>query len=151
MIPTGPSDGTAAQGAYAGDISPKEAWEILARDPKAQLVDVRTDAEWAYVGLPDLKGLGKEPLLVPWKLFPGQQVNANFPAEVSAKFPARDTPLLFICRSGVRSKDAAIALTKLGYARCYNVAQGFEGDRDDQAHRNTKGGWRVAGLPWVQS
>jgi rhodanese-related sulfurtransferase len=151
MTPTGPGDGTAASGAYAGDVSPKQAWEMLAREPKAQLVDVRTDAEWAYVGLPDLKALGKEPVFAPWKLFPGQQVNADFLAQVSAKFPARDTPLLFLCRSGVRSKDAAIAMTKLGYARCYNVAQGFEGDRDAQAHRNTKGGWRVDGLPWVQS
>ena len=147
----GPSDGTAASGAYGGDIPPKEAWERLAREPKAQLVDVRTDAEWAYVGLPDLKALGKEPLLVPWKLFPSQQVNPDFLAAVSAKFPDRETPLFFICRSGVRSKDAAIAMTRLGYARCYNVAQGFEGDRDDRAHRNTKGGWRLAGLPWVQS
>ena len=147
----GPSDGTAGQGAYGGDISPKEAWEMLAREPKAQLVDVRTDAEWAYVGLPDLKGLGKEPLLVPWKLFPNQQVNADFPKALSARFPDRDTPLLFLCRSGVRSRDAAIAMTALGYKRCFNIAQGFEGDRDDRAHRNSKGGWRVDGLPWVQS
>ncbi|MBM3581445.1 MAG: rhodanese-like domain-containing protein [Alphaproteobacteria bacterium] len=147
----GPSDGTAAPGAYAGDISPKEAWEMLAREPKAQLVDVRTDAEWTYVGLPDLKALGKEPFLAPWKLFPSQQVNADFPHALIARFPARDTPLLFLCRSGVRSRAAAVAMTQLGYGRCYNVAHGFEGDRDDRAHRNTKGGWRVDGLPWAQS
>ena len=139
------------KGAYAGDITPKEAWEILAREPRAQLVDVRTDAEWAYVGVVDLRALGKEPLLVPWKLFPGQQVNAEFVVQVREKIPERDVPLLLLCRSGVRSKDAAIALTREGYARCYNVAQGFEGDRDDKTHRNTRGGWRVDGLPWIQS
>ena len=145
------SDSPAATSAYAGDITPKEAWDMLAREPRAQLIDVRTDAEWAYVGVVDLRTLGKEPLLVPWKFFPSQQVNPGFVAQVREKFPERDAPLLLICRSGIRSKDAAIALTREGYARCYNVAQGFEGDRDDKAHRNSRGGWRVDGLPWIQS
>lgn len=145
------SDDPVNKGAYAGDVTPKEAWEMLARESRAQIIDVRTDAEWAYVGVVDVRGLGKETFFAPWKLFPSQQVNADFVALVRAKFPERDTPLLFLCRSGVRSKDAAIALTREGYARCYNIAQGFEGDRDAQAHRNTKSGWRVDGLPWIQS
>ncbi len=145
------SDDRVNKGAYAGDVTPRQAWEMLAREPRAQLIDVRTDAEWAYVGVVDLRPLGKEPFLAPWKLFPSQQANHDFVAQVREKFPERDAPLLLLCRSGPRAKDAAIALTREGYARCYNIAQGFEGDRDDKTHRNTRGGWRVDGLPWIQS
>ncbi len=135
---------------YAGDIVPSEAWRILEQDPKAVLVDVRTDAEWAYVGLPDLSALGKRILCVSWQVFPAMAVNPDFAEEVASQGVAKDQPLLFICRSGVRSRHAAVALTALGYERCYNVAQGFEGDCDEGRHRGTVGGWKAAGLPWVQ-
>ncbi len=136
--------------AYAGDISPKQAWEILAKNPKAALVDVRTDAEFAYVGNPDLSRLGKQVVRVFWKVFPSMEPNPNFVAEVGRSGVAKDAPLLFLCRSGVRSRDAAIAMTAAGYEECYNVAGGFEGDKDGTGHRGTVNGWKVAGLPWVQ-
>lgn len=135
---------------YAGDVAPNEAWRILEEDPRAVLVDVRTDAEWAYVGLPDLSALGKKTLCVSWQVFPAMSANPHFADELAGQGVAKDQPLLFICRSGVRSRHAAVALTALGYERCYNVAQGFEGDCDERRHRGTTGGWKVAGLPWVQ-
>lgn len=137
-------------GAYAGDISPSRAWEILEGDAGAVLVDVRTPAEWTYVGIPDLRSLGKQPVMVPWALYPSNQINPAFAAEIAAAGIDADAPVLFICRSGVRSRAAAIAMTAHGFGTCYNVAHGFEGDPDDQRHRGTVSGWKVEGLPWLQ-
>jgi rhodanese-related sulfurtransferase len=137
--------------AYAGDVTPTEAWKVLAEDPKATLVDVRTQPELLYVGIPDLSSLDKAPLFVPWKVFPRMEVNPDFVRQVADGGVDPDTPLLFLCRSGHRSKDAAIAMTAAGFKKCYNVAQGFEGDLDPTRHRSTIGGWRCAGLPWVQT
>ena len=139
-----------ADKSYAGDISPKQAWDILADNPKAVLVDVRTDAEFAYVGNPDLGSLGKQVLRVYWKVFPAMEPNPNFVAEVGTAGVAKDAPLLFLCRSGVRSRDAAVAMTAAGFKECYNVAGGFEGDKDGSGHRGRVNGWKVAGLPWTQ-
>lgn len=135
---------------YAGDIKPKDAWEILQNDPDACLIDVRTDAEWRYVGLPKLDKLGKSSYCVSWQVFPDNKLNERFVEQVKAKGVRTDQPLLLLCRSGQRSKHAAIALTAAGYERCYNVAEGFEGDRDGGGHRGSVGGWKVAGLPWDQ-
>jgi rhodanese-related sulfurtransferase len=137
-------------GPYAGDITPTQAWEILNALLEAVLIDVRTPAEWAYVGLPDLSAIGKQPLLIPWALFPSMTINADFGAEVESAVADRDAPLVFICRSGGRSRAAAIAMTARGYKSCYNVASGFEGDPDSQRHRGTISGWKVEDLPWVQ-
>lgn len=136
---------------YAGDISPETAWEILTDDPRATLVDVRTDAEWTYVGVPDLRGIGKEPLFVQWKHYPTMTVNPKFVDEVSESGVNPEDTLVLMCRSGQRSAAAAQALTEAGFRRCYNVAEGFEGDKDANGQRNSLGGWRVRGLPWVQS
>jgi rhodanese-related sulfurtransferase len=136
---------------YAGDISPETAWEILTDDPRATLVDVRTDAEWAYVGVPDLRGIGKEPLFIQWKHYPTMTVNPRFVDEVSESGVNPEDTLVLMCRSGQRSAAAAQALTEAGFRRCYNVAEGFEGDKDANGQRNALGGWRVRGLPWVQS
>jgi rhodanese-related sulfurtransferase len=135
---------------YAGDIMPTQAWDMLAKNPKAVLVDVRTDAEFSYVGNPDLSHLGKQALRVYWKVFPTMNLNPDFVAEVEKSGVAKDTPLLFLCRSGVRSRDAAIAMTAAGFKECYNVAGGFEGDKDATGHRGTINGWKVDGLPWEQ-
>lgn len=137
-------------GPYAGDITPQDAWQILSEDPRSVLVDVRTPAEWSYVGIPDLSTLGKKPLLIPWQLFPTMEVNAGFADQVMAGELAADAPLLFLCRSGARSRAAAIALTQKGFQRCFNIAYGFEGDPDASRHRGTVNGWKVEGLPWVQ-
>lgn len=135
---------------YAGDIGPRQAWEMLERDPKAMLIDVRTPAEWAYVGVPDLSRIGKQPVFVPWQLFPSMQQNPQFIEHMQMTGVDPDAPLLFICRSGVRSRAAAIAMTERGYRACYNIASGFEGDPDVAKHRGTVNGWKVEGLPWMQ-
>ncbi len=135
---------------YAGDLSPKETWELMQDDKRAVLVDVRTDAEFAYVGGPDPKAF-KNPLVkISWILFPGMDRNSHFEDSVRDAVPEKDTPILFLCRSGQRSAAAAKAMTALGYARCYNIAEGFEGDKDGAGHRGTVNGWKVRGLPWVQ-
>ncbi|MGB0684239.1 MAG: rhodanese-like domain-containing protein [Magnetovibrionaceae bacterium] len=134
---------------YAGDLTPKQAWEKLQNEDKAVLVDVRTQAEWNFVGVPEL-GPGREPLFVQWQKFPSGLVNTEFVDQVREKVPAPDTPILFLCRSGGRSAAAATALTEAGYGSCYNVLSGFEGDKDGDGHRGTTGGWKVEGLPWKQ-
>jgi rhodanese-related sulfurtransferase len=128
---------------YAGALEPSEAWALLQHDPSARLVDVRSRAEWEYVGrVPDA-------VEIEWKTWPGMVPNPAFLGALSGAIdPA--APALFMCRSGARSSDAATAATAAGFTECYNVLQGFEGDRDADGHRNTVGGWRAAGLPWVQ-
>ena len=135
---------------YAGDLSPEESWQLLSSDPNAEMIDVRTDAEFSYVGLPDLSATGKELRLISWKVFPSMDINPLFEADVEALGFDKEQPILFLCRSGVRSRAAAHAITALGYSRCFNVAEGFEGDNDDAKHRGTVNGWKVRGLPWVQ-
>jgi rhodanese-related sulfurtransferase len=133
---------------YAGDLPPGDAFERLVSDPDAVLVDVRTPAEWQYVGVPDLSSIGKRVVGVSWPL-PGQGTAQHFVEQLGDLEPG--TPLLFICRSGHRSRSAAVAATAAGFAEAYNVAEGFEGDLDPTGHRGTVSGWKVAGLPWRQT
>jgi rhodanese-related sulfurtransferase len=140
---------------YAGDIGVSEAWDMLASDPKAQLIDVRTAAEWTFVGVPDLSRLGRPVHCLEWQSFPSMAIDPDF-AKVTADELRRagagpDTPLLFLCRSGARSRAAAIAMTRAGFTRAYNVAGGFEGDIDHDGHRGHKTGWKAANLPWRQT
>jgi len=136
------------------DVSVVETWARLESDPGAVLIDVRTRAEWAFVGLPDLTSLGKQPVLIEWQSFPDNRVDAQFAARLASTLKdagvGQDAELLFICRSGGRSKMAAQALSGLGFTRCRNVADGFEGPLDPHRHRGATGGWKNAGLPWVQ-
>lgn len=139
-----------SDGTYAGEVTPKESWKALADESAATLIDVRTGAEWTFVGTVDLSSLGKEPMLVPWQVFPGMDQNPEFIAAIGDSGLATDAPLYFMCRSGARSLKAAIALTAAGYTRCFNVTSGFEGDTDALHHRGTTNGWKADGLPWVQ-
>ena len=135
---------------YAGDVTADEAWHLLNDDPDAVLVDVRTRAEWMFVGIPDLAAAGKEPALVQWQVFPAMSENPNFGDELAAKGATLDKALLFICRTANRSPQAARAMTARGCRRCYVVSGGFEGPPDGDKHRGTRDGWKAAGLPWVQ-
>ncbi len=135
---------------YAGDVTSQEAWEILRQRGDAVLVDCRTDVEWCFVGLPELAELNKKPLLIPWQTYPDMRVNESFEKEVRAKGVRPDQTVLLICRSGQRSRLAAMALTSAGYRHCYNVADGFEGPHDERRQRGRVEGWKVAGLPWTQ-
>ena len=145
-----PKPPRAEDGAYAGDTTPRQTWAVLKGNVSAVLVDVRTDAEMDYVGLPELDTLGKKTKVASWVLFPGGKKNPEFTAHLEAVAPDKNAPVYFLCRSGVRSRFAAAAATQAGYADCYNILEGFEGDKDDVGHRGNVGGWKFAGLPWKQ-
>lgn len=135
---------------YAGDITPEEAWRLLNENPDAVLVDVRTDAEWKWVGVPDLSGLGRQVVFIEWNRTDGTR-NENFVAELQAAgVQPGERPVIFLCRSGNRSIGSAEAATAVGIGPSYNVLDGFEGQLDEQRHRGGNG-WRALGLPWVQS
>jgi rhodanese-related sulfurtransferase len=132
---------------YEGDVNPQEAFDQLNADPKAILIDVRTRAEWAFVGVPAVERMAT----ICWQSFPSMHVNEEFVSSVAEAGIPKDAPIYLLCRSGGRSAAAAAALTEAGYASCYNVAEGFEGDLDPARHRGTQSGWKARGLPWVQS
>ncbi|MDP7666530.1 MAG: rhodanese-like domain-containing protein [Rhodospirillales bacterium] len=136
---------------YAGDVTPDQAWRALESEADAVLVDVRTESEWHYVGLPDLSELGKEPLLISWQFFPAMDPNPEFASALEAACPDRNARLLFLCRGAIRSKEAAIAMTARGFTRCYNVSGGFEGPVDEERRRGRVSGWKAAGLRWAQT
>lgn len=131
---------------YAGDVTPREAWQMVL-DDGAVLVDVRTDAEWRFVGLPDLTAAPSELVCIEWVDVAGRR-NSAFGAQVAAA--AQGRKVVFLCRSGQRSASAALAVTAEGAGPAYNVAEGFEGPLDSAGHRGGTG-WRAAGLPWKQS
>jgi len=147
-----------ATAGYAGDLAPKEAWDLLRREPNAVLVDCRSQSEWSFVGVPDLSTLNKRPVLVEWQSFvpagpggkPRMVPNTNFVRDVEQAGVPKDASVVFICRSGGRSRSAAIAMTGAGWGRCYNLAGGFEGPHDNGQHRGGSAGWKADGLPWVQ-
>jgi rhodanese-related sulfurtransferase len=136
------------------DVNVEEVWERLKQDPASVLIDVRTQAEWAYVGVPDLSSLGKQPYLIEWQHFPEGGVNPSFTSQLSSELAAfgadQDTDLYFICRSGQRSLHSAEAMAAVRYRACHNVEGGFEGPLYNEAHRGSSAGCKAAGLPWVQ-
>ena len=127
---------------YAGALLPSEAAQLMREG--AKLVDVRTKPELQYVG--SVPGAAA----VEWQTWPGSKPNPDFLAQLEA-VTKKDEPVMFLCRSGVRSHGAAEAAMRAGWKETYNILEGFEGDKDASGHRNTVGGWRKAGLPWVQS
>jgi rhodanese-related sulfurtransferase len=140
---------------YAGDLGSVEAWEMMAQDPKAQLIDVRTIAEWGFVGLPDLSSLQRRVHCIEWQGYPTMQPNPNFAADAIEALQAcgadSRTTVLFLCRSGARSRAAAMAMTRAGFEKAFNIADGFEGDLDADGHRGQGSGWKATGLPWRQT
>ncbi|MDP2882996.1 MAG: rhodanese-like domain-containing protein [Azonexus sp.] len=128
---------------YLGELTPQEASDLLRLAPGARIVDVRTRAEWDWVGR--VAGAVE----IEWNQYPGGVRNPNFVAELKRQVDP-EALVMFLCRSGVRSVAAATAATEAGYNACFNILEGFEGDKDASGHRNTIGGWRKAGLPWIQ-
>ncbi|MCU0984054.1 MAG: rhodanese-like domain-containing protein [Acetobacteraceae bacterium] len=128
----------------------EETWAALRSDPLAVMVDVRTTAEWTYVGLPDLSSLGKELHRIAWQIFPAMTVNDRFVAALGEAGLTPGHRLYFLCRSGARSLAAARAAREAGYDQVFNITDGFEGPLDEAAHRRTRAGWIAAGLPWRQ-
>jgi rhodanese-related sulfurtransferase len=132
------------------DVEPKQVWEALRTDKSARLVDVRTNAEWAYVGLPDLEETGEDPVLIPWQVFPSMQVNGHFTEHLRQAGLTPEHHLYFLCRSGARSLAAARAAQGAGFPNAYNIKDGFEGPPDEEGHRGQVAGWKADGLPWRQ-
>ena len=147
--------GSAGKPAFLGDVKPKEAFDLLSKNQNSALVDVRTRAELAFVGAPDLTGLGKSIHHIEWSRFPGGEINSNFLHELAQVVESTGCEhLLFLCRSGGRSLHAAKAAEAMsvnGSLSLYNVASGFEGDLDSEGRRGRVSGWKVDGLPWRQS
>jgi rhodanese-related sulfurtransferase len=133
----------------AQEISPEQGWALLNEVPGAKLVDVRTEPEWLYVGLPDLHSTSGTVLQISWHIFPEMRTNQTF-AEELQRAASPDDVLIFVCRSGGRSLAAARAATAAGFRRSYSLSGGFEGPVDDQGHRGNVAGWKFAGLPWKQ-
>jgi rhodanese-related sulfurtransferase len=126
---------------YAGALTPSEACEVWQLAPGAKLVDVRTRAEWDWVGR--IPGAVE----IEWMIYPGNQPNRDFLAQLKRQVDS-ESLVMFLCRSGVRSQKAACLATEAGYSGCYNILEGFEGDIDATGQRGKIGGWRKAGLPW---
>jgi rhodanese-related sulfurtransferase len=129
---------------YEGAVLPAEAHELLLKAPGAKIVDVRTRAELDYVG----RIAGS--IEIEWQGYPGGRPNPDFLAQLERQVD-KEALVMFICRSGGRSHAAAAAAAAAGYTQCYNVLEGFQGDKDGNSHRDTLGGWRLARLPWYQS
>jgi rhodanese-related sulfurtransferase len=144
----------ASEVVHVEDVPVEEVWAKLKSDAKSVLVDVRTRAEWTFVGVPDLTPIGKQSLAIEWQSFPDNRVDPAFVERLSEALETRgvdrDSELFFICRSGGRSQMAARAATAAGYLRCRNVAEGFEGPLDSDRQRGRLAGWKASGLPWVQ-
>ncbi len=132
------------------DIAPAQSWAAIQQDPAAMLVDVRTDAEWNFVGIPDIAVTGKRVVLIPWQVYPSMAVNDHFAEALHKAGVLPEHKVYFICRSGARSLAAAQAAQAAGYPAVFNVADGFEGPVDHEGHRGVAAGWKAAGLPWMQ-
>ncbi|ABI58480.1 rhodanese-like domain-containing protein [Nitrosomonas eutropha] len=128
---------------YRGALLPSEAHKVLQSMPEARVVDVRCRAELDWVGR--IPGAIEVELLT----YPGMQPNPDFLEQLTGQV-ADDAILLFICRSGGRSDQAATLLSQNGFTECYNILEGFEGDKDESGHRGRQSGWKAAGLPWIQ-
>ena len=139
----------ATSGRFLGNTSSMQTWQALQNQPEAVLIDIRTQAEWKYVGVPDLSSLGKSLIQVEWQVFPSMERNPRFLRELQARGVTPERLVYLICRSGIRSRDAAEFLAARGYTT-YNVTEGFEGSLDDNGHRGASG-WRAERLPWKQS
>ncbi|MFQ3622279.1 MAG: rhodanese-like domain-containing protein [Acetobacteraceae bacterium] len=132
------------------ESTPAETWRALNEDPRAVLIDVRTDAEWTFVGMPDLSATGKPVLPIAWQLYPSMAVNPGFIEDLHRAGLGAEHRLYFLCRSGARSLAAARAARSAGFPHVFNVTDGFEGPVDADGHRRTTAGWIAAGLPWRQ-
>jgi len=139
---------------YAGDITPKTAWDVLSNETQSILVDVRTKAELNFVGFPDLSKINKSAQNIEQQFFPGGIINDDFVKTLENNLNemnlSKDTTILFLCRSGARSAKAATMMASNGWTRCFNIAYGFEGDPNEKHHRAYTNGWKFEGLPWIQ-
>ena len=135
---------------YAGDLSPQNTWDEVKNDDNCFLVDCRSSAEWSLIGVPNLDSIGKKVVFVEWQIYPTMEKNSKFLQEISESGIDKDSKIIFLCRSGARSRSAAEFLTSHGYKECYNCMEGFEGSHNEFGQRGKQNGWKFADLPWNQ-
>ncbi len=138
------------------EIEPIDSWDLLKKSENSVLIDVRTIPEFSFVGTVSLDKLNKDVLLIPWRVYPDMKIDEKFNIKLThilkGKFPNQENgniALLFICRSGARSLEAASSMSKLNY-KCYNVKNGFEGDLNKDSQRGKLNGWKANNLAWRQ-
>ncbi|MFZ6863730.1 rhodanese-like domain-containing protein [Undibacterium sp. Ji67W] len=147
LLQTGRQRGQEQALPYAGALTPTEAYDLLQADSSVLLVDVRTNAERDWVGKVAINE--NQHFAVQWNVYPGGTPNPDFLLQLQSVSANKETVILFLCRSGVRSRHAAKLATENAYTNCFDILQGFEGDKDQQGHRKTVGGWCQQGLPWI--
>ena len=135
---------------YAGDFSPQNAWDEVKNNDDCFLVDCRSSAEWSLIGVPNLDSIGKKVVFVEWQIYPTMEKNSKFLQEISESGINKDSKIIFLCRSGARSRSAAEFLTSHGYKECYNGSEGFEGSHNEFGQRGKRNGWKFSDLPWNQ-
>jgi len=131
-------------------INSTECFDKLSKNSKSYLIDVRTKPEWEFVGVPDLSNTNNSTLFISWQEYPEMNINKNFEKHIFQKNIGKNDYIFLICRSGSRSLKAAKYLSSLGYKHCFNVSDGFEGNKDNINHRSTINGWKFSNLPWKQ-
>lgn len=129
---------------YAGAMTPHEAFDILQENPQAVLIDVRTQAEL------DLVGRIPTALNIEWAYYPGMVPNHDFGKQLNERVDKNQT-VIFMCRTGGRSHNAAVVAAASGFANAYNMLEGFEGEANSLQQRTTINGWKHAGLPWTHA
>ena len=132
------------------NITSYKCFNKLSETSDSYLIDVRTKPEWEFIGVPDLSSLNKKTTFISWLEYPKMNINKNFHKQVVLTKIKKDDNIFLICRSGSRSFYAAKYLTSCGYKHCYNVSDGFEGDKNNLNHRSSINGWKVNNLPWKQ-
>lgn len=134
---------------YVGEIMAGEIWEYL-QENDSVVVDVRTNAEWKFVGTPDLNSTKSQLLCLEWLKYPDFEANSHFITDIMRLIQDENMPIFFLCKTGGRSAMAANAAAQFGYKNCFNIMHGFEGDHDGNLHRGFVNGWKAEGLPWKQ-
>ena len=135
---------------YICGITSQECFSKLSKVYNSYLVDVRTTPEWKFIGVPDLSSINKNVIFISWHVYPKMKINSSFENRIDESNIKKNDKIFLICRSGKRSYDAAKFLSSVGYSYCFNVTDGFEGDKDDLNHRSTINGWKYNNLPWKQ-
>ncbi|WP_020183022.1 rhodanese-like domain-containing protein [Methylotenera sp. 1P/1] len=128
--------------AYAGLLTPQETFAVLQNNPEATLVDVRSRAEL------ELVGRVPQSTHIEWAFYPGMVANPDFATQLQANID-KGLTVIFMCRTGGRSHNAAVLAQQLGYQKAYNMVEGFEGEANSLKQRTLINGWRHAGLPWT--
>ena len=127
-----------------------DCFKKISENPKSYLIDVRTKPEWELVGVPDLTTINNATIFISWEEYPEMNINSSFEKHVAQKNIKKNDYIFLICRSGHRSLMAAEYLLSLGYKNCFNISDGFEGDKDNINHRSKINGWKFNNLPWKQ-